>query len=151
MRPIILRCFFQLTVLLPALQANFCQTVRQPAQAGIACYPTCGGKIFCWYPESAINLCRRSPLQQYTARAKTCAVIQRRAKTFMRSARPQVGRKHLNMDSSQTVATGMAAARFTSLSKKKEPCNHCGCRVFLELLGGFEPPTSSLPRMRSTD
>ena len=24
-------------------------------------------------------------------------------------------------------------------------------RTFLELLGGFEPPTSSLPRMRSTD
>ena len=24
-------------------------------------------------------------------------------------------------------------------------------RCFLELLGGFEPPTSSLPRMRSTD
>ena len=24
-------------------------------------------------------------------------------------------------------------------------------RCFVELLGGFEPPTSSLPRMRSTD
>ena len=28
---------------------------------------------------------------------------------------------------------------------KQEPCNRCGYRVCVELLGGFEPPTSSLP------
>ena len=32
--------------------------------------------------------------------------------------------------------------------RKKETCDHAG---LLELMGGFEPPTSSLPRMRSTD
>ena len=29
--------------------------------------------------------------------------------------------------------------------KCTKPRNHCGYRVLLELLGGFEPPTSSLP------
>ena len=44
---------------------------------------------------------------------------------------------------SQTAAKGTEAAVF--LFSKKEPCNHYGCRVFLELLSGFEPPVSPLP------
>ena len=36
-------------------------------------------------------------------------------------------------------------------TKKKPPKSEDLSGFFLELLGGFEPPTSSLPRMRSTD
>ena len=32
-----------------------------------------------------------------------------------------------------------------AISKKEKPQNHCGFKVFLELLGRFELPTSSLP------
>ena len=34
-------------------------------------------------------------------------------------------------------------------ASKKHPSVELGC-LKMELLGGFEPPTSSLPRMRST-
>ena len=35
--------------------------------------------------------------------------------------------------------------------RKEKSTEDRSLRCFLELLGGFEPPTSSLPRMRSTD
>ena len=37
-----------------------------------------------------------------------------------------------------------------SAEKAKKSPKSCDFGDFLELLGGFEPPTSSLPRMRST-
>ena len=43
-----------------------------------------------------------------------------------------------------------AASLFESINAKKLLISY-EIRSFLELLGGFEPPTSSLPRMRSTD
>ena len=45
-----------------------------------------------------------------------------------------------------------AKARFHPRVKEKQKSrNHCGYRIFMELLSRFELETSSLPRMRSTD
>ena len=42
------------------------------------------------------------------------------------------------------------AGFFLKTKVKQKPVIPCGTTGFLELLGGFDPPTSSLPRMRST-
>ena len=44
----------------------------------------------------------------------------------------------------------LSATQIVKICNKKHPKSK-DFRRFLELLGGFEPPTSSLPRMRSTD
>ena len=43
-----------------------------------------------------------------------------------------------------------STTQIVKICNKKRPKSK-DFRRFLELLGGFEPPTSSLPRMRSTD
>ena len=104
-----------LAVLLPALQAN---SSAKPcgSQRRHCLLSNLRRKNFCRYLESAINLCRRSPMQQYKSAGKNLhSYLQTRAKTFLRSA----CRKYLNMDSSQTVATGMTAACFIPSSKKE--------------------------------
>ncbi len=40
---------------------------------------------------------------------------------------------------------------YSRSGNKENPLMPCGTRGFVELLGRFELPTSSLPRMRSTD